>query len=46
LDPEGNVFVQGELWRAVADDGRIDEGEVVVVNRVKGLKVWVTKKPG
>ena len=46
LDPEGNVFVQGELWRAVAEDGRIDEREVVVVNRVKGLKVWVTKKPG
>jgi membrane-bound serine protease (ClpP class) len=42
LDPEGNVYVHGELWAAVCD-GTIDEGEAVVVEKVDGLKVKVKK---
>ena len=42
LDPEGNVYVHGELWSAVCD-GTIDVGEPVVVEKVEGLKVKVKK---
>jgi len=42
LDPEGNVYVHGELWAAVCD-GTIAEGESVVVEKVDGLKVRVKK---
>ena len=42
LDPEGNVYVHGELWSAVCD-GTIAEGESVVVEKVVGLKVKVKK---
>ncbi len=42
LDPEGNVYVHGELWAAVCD-GTITEGENVVVEKVDGLKVKVKK---
>jgi membrane-bound serine protease (ClpP class) len=42
LDPEGNVFVRGELWSAVCD-GTIAEGEAVVVEKIDGLKVKVKK---
>jgi len=45
LDPDGTVFVQGELWKAVAEGDRIEADEEVIVNRVKGLKLWVVKKP-
>jgi membrane-bound serine protease (ClpP class) len=45
LDPDGTVFVQGELWKAVAEGDRIEANEEVIVNRVKGLKLWVMKKP-
>ena len=45
LDLDGTVFVQGELWKAVAEGDRIEANEEVIVNRVKGLKLWVTKKP-
>lgn len=42
LDPEGKIYVHGELWAAVCD-GTIDEGETVVVEKVDGLKVKVKK---
>ena len=42
LDPEGNVYVHGELWSAVCD-GTIAAGERVVVEKVDGLKVKVKK---
>lgn len=42
LDPEGNVYVHGELWSAVCD-GTIEAGETVVVEKVEGLKVKVKK---
>jgi membrane-bound serine protease (ClpP class) len=44
IDPEGTVFYEGELWKAVSESGRIDTGEEVVITRVDGLKVIVTKK--
>jgi membrane-bound serine protease (ClpP class) len=34
LDPEGFVFVNGELWRARAANGHISAGETVRVERV------------
>jgi membrane-bound serine protease (ClpP class) len=43
LDPEGQVFVRGELWRAVADDGPIREGERVRVVGVDSLTLRVTR---
>ena len=42
LDPEGNVYVHGELWSAVCD-GTIAEGDNVVVEKVDGLTVKVKK---
>jgi membrane-bound serine protease (ClpP class) len=44
LDPSGRVFYQGELWTAVSDSGKILPGEEVVITRVDGLRLSVTKK--
>jgi membrane-bound ClpP family serine protease len=44
LHPVGRVFYQGELWTAVSDSGIIQPGEEVVITRVDGLKLAVTKK--
>ena len=44
LDPQGTVFLLGELWNAVSTSGRIEIGEEVVIVEVKGLKLWVSKK--
>ena len=44
LDPEGFVFVNGELWRARSTDGPIPAGETVRVERVEdGLILEVTR---
>jgi membrane-bound serine protease (ClpP class) len=44
LDPEGLVFVNGELWRARSTDGPIPAGETVRVERVEdGLVLEVTR---
>lgn len=43
LAPEGQVFVHGELWRAVALDGAVAEGELVRVAAVEGLTLKVTR---
>src|SRR5205085_321761 len=37
LDPQGFVFIQGERWRAVAEDGPVRRGEAVIVTGVNGL---------
>jgi membrane-bound serine protease (ClpP class) len=42
IDPEGKVFVQGELWNAHAP-ARVQMGEHVVVRRVDGLELEVEK---
>jgi membrane-bound serine protease (ClpP class) len=44
LNPTGMVFVEGELWTATSEAGRIEAGEEVVVTKVEGLKLKVTKK--
>jgi membrane-bound serine protease (ClpP class) len=41
LNPEGTVFLQGEQWHAVAEDGPVREGENVIVTAVKGLTLRV-----
>jgi membrane-bound serine protease (ClpP class) len=43
LDPEGQIFVDGALWRAKAKDGsRIDAGNRVRIEAVEGLTLLVT----
>ncbi len=44
LDPKGIVFIQDERWIAIAEQGRFEPGEEVIITRVEGLKLWVTKK--
>ena len=44
LDPRGEVFLEDELWRAEIDKGTAEPEEEVVVTRVAGLKLYVTKK--
>ena len=43
IDPEGKVFVQGELWNAHAPS-RVGIGEHVVVRKVEGLELEVEKE--
>jgi membrane-bound serine protease (ClpP class) len=45
LAPEGQVAVQGELWRAVAQDGPIPAGDPVTIVGVDGLTLTVAKAP-
>ena len=42
IDPEGKVFVQGELWNAHATS-RVSMGEHVVVKKIEGLELEVEK---
>jgi len=44
LDPNGMIFVEGERWKAVSEEGSIKAGEEVIISKVKGLKLYVTKK--
>jgi len=43
LDPEGQVLIHGELWRAVSRAGPIEEGTRVRVVDVHGLTLTVEK---
>lgn len=43
LDPEGYVFLEGERWGARSESGPVPEGEEVVIVRVEGLKLFVTR---
>jgi len=43
LDPDGTVWVAGEIWTASADDGPIAEGELVEVVAVEGLRLRVRR---
>ena len=45
LNPKGTVLAEGELWTAIAEDSTIEPGEEVIVTRIEGLKLWVTRKP-
>ncbi|MBI3040325.1 MAG: NfeD family protein [Chloroflexi bacterium] len=44
LEPRGIVFIEGEQWTAVSEAGRVQAGEEVIVSKVDGLKLYVTKK--
>jgi membrane-bound ClpP family serine protease len=44
LDPKGTVLAEGELWTALAEGSKIEPGEEVIITKVEGLKLWVTKK--
>jgi membrane-bound serine protease (ClpP class) len=43
LDPQGTVWVEGELWTAVADDGPLAEGQRVEVLKAEGLRLRVRR---
>ncbi len=43
LEPKGIVFIEGERWTAILDKGRVEPGEEVIITKVDGLKLWVTK---
>jgi len=44
LEPEGMVLFKGERWAAVSEKGRVKPGETVIITKVDGLKLYVTKK--
>jgi membrane-bound serine protease (ClpP class) len=44
LEPTGKVLVDGELWKAELDGGKVEPGEEVTITRVEGLKLFVTKR--
>ena len=44
LDPEGYIKINGELWRSLAEDGPIKEGEEVTVTAIEGLRLTVVKR--
>lgn len=44
LEPKGVVLVEGERWTAIADKDRVEPEEEVIITKVDGLKLLVTKK--
>jgi membrane-bound ClpP family serine protease len=44
LMPQGIILVDGELWTAVAAKGPVKAGEEVVVNKVDGFRLEVSRK--
>ena len=44
LEPEGTVFFKGERWAAISEKGRVEPEEEVIITKVDGLKLYVTKK--
>jgi len=44
LEPKGVVLVDGEHWTAIIDNGRAEPEEEVIVSKVEGLRLMVTKK--
>jgi membrane-bound serine protease (ClpP class) len=44
LNPEGTVFFKGEHWTAISESGEVKPGEEVVIKRIDGLTLYVTKK--
>jgi membrane-bound serine protease (ClpP class) len=44
LEPKGVVLVEGERWTAIAEEGRVEPEEEVIITKVDGLKLRVTKK--
>ena len=44
LDPRGIVLIEGERWTAISENGRAEPEEEVIVTRVEGLRLTVTRK--
>ncbi len=44
LNPEGTVYYRGERWNAVSESGEVKAGEQVIIDRVDGLTLFVTRK--
>ena len=44
LNPKGTVRAEGELWTAIAEGSKIEAEEEVIITKVEGLKLWVTRK--
>lgn len=44
LDPIGTVLIEGERWTATVEGGTIEPGEEVIVTKVEGLKLKVSKR--
>jgi membrane-bound ClpP family serine protease len=44
LAPKGVVLIEGERWTAIIDKGRAELEEEVIITRVEGLKLFVTRK--
>ena len=44
LNPEGMVLFKGERWAAISETGPIKPGETVIIIKVDGLTLYVTKK--
>jgi len=44
LAPKGTVLVEGERWTAVIDKGSAEPEDEVIITKVDGLKLLVTKK--
>jgi membrane-bound serine protease (ClpP class) len=43
LAPEGQVMIDGELWRAVSQDGTVAAGEPVRIEAIDGLTLKVSR---
>ena len=44
LEPKGIVSIQGERWTAISETGQVESEEEVIITKVAGLKLYVTKK--
>ena len=44
LAPKGKVLVEGELWTAVLDGGKVEPGEEVTITKIEGLRLLVTQR--
>jgi membrane-bound serine protease (ClpP class) len=44
LNPQGTVFFKGERWTAISEDGEIKVGEEVIIKKLDGLTLYVTRK--
>jgi membrane-bound serine protease (ClpP class) len=44
LKPKGTVLTEGERWTAVIDKGRAELEEEVIITKVDGLQLMVTRK--
>ena len=44
LEPKGIVLIEGERWTAISEGEDIKPGEEVIINKIDGLMLYVTKK--